>query len=125
MDFFSVIFIAVYILLTVVAIVKGVKKKRAGVSVPSAPDSQVHFEPLEEFLRESATIPVYPDTEGIPAVHYEIASSRAGNRRTGPVDTTAVNDTMTDSPERKRHPIALDKEKLIIYSEIMKPKFDE
>lgn len=81
-----------------------------------------------EMMEEGDIVPPASETavvrlpeEGMPVVH-DTAASRAGQWRK--TDHRPEPEPVVEE-KRERHPVALDKEKLIIYSEIMKPKFDE
>lgn len=123
MDMEDIIFFAVMFLSIGASILRAAQKKNGtkaspvGSAEPELMEEMEFSAPAEEEEAAGIAIP----EEGVSSVH-ETAASRAGQWRK--VENKPEQEPVVGE-KRERHPVALDKEKLIVYSEIMKPKFDD
>lgn len=123
MDMEDIIFFAVMFLSIGASILRAAQKKNGtkGAPIESVePEVMEDVELLTPEDKEEPSVIAIPE-EGVSSVH-DTAASRAGQWRK--TERKPEPEPVVEE-KRERHPVALDKEKLIIYSEIMKPKFDE
>lgn len=127
MDGFDILFLVIFLASAGASIARSVRKGAGTAPTRSENETEeVSFEPI--FVEEDDVQDAFvQEDEGIPVVH-ETAASRAGQWRSETSSAAeAVDEVLQENSDcsLKRHPVALDKEKLIVYSEIMKPKFDD